>query len=324
MAALSAIEIEQAVSALVNKPFDPHEFPYQFLEIFGCPDTTLRRLRKGDNKPGIGGVLWRKKIHIKVAPPGKVHETFLELCAAEETRHKREKPHFIFTTDGETLEAEDLALGQPLACDYTDLPNHFGFLFPLAGIEVTQEIRDNPIDIRATRHLTQLYMELLRHNPDWGAPERRADMNHFMARLIFCFFAEDTGIFNGDDLFTATVQQMSKADGSDTHEVIAELFRAMNTPINERKTANIPRWADVFPYVNDHLFAGTLEVPHFTRRASAYLLQAGALDWRTINPDIFGSMIQTVAGEDERSDTERLQKLFDMYVKLTETEQRHS
>ena len=303
MATPSALEIEQAISDLVAEPFDPREFPYQFLEIFGCPATTLRRLRTGNaNKSGIGGVLWRKKIHIKVAPPGKVHETFLELRAAEETRRKTEKARFILATDGDTIEAEDLALGQPLACEYTDLPNHFGFLLPLAGIEVTQEIRDNPVDIRATRHLNQLYVELLRHNPDWGAPERRADMNHFMARLIFCFFAEDTGIFNGDDLFTATVQQMSKPDGSDTHMIIAELFRSMNTPIAARKAANIPRWADVFPYVNGHLFSGALDVPRFTRRARAYLLQAGNLDWRAINPDIFGSMIQSVASEEERSD----------------------
>ena len=302
MATPSALEIEQAISDLVAEPFDPREFPYRFLDIFGCNPTTLRRLRKGDaNKSGVGGVLWRKKIHIKVAPPGEVHEAFLALRADEETRRKVEKARFILATDGDSIEAEDLGLGQPLACAYTELPNHFGFLLPLAGIEVTQEIRDNPVDIRATRHLNQLYVELLRHNPDWGAPERRADMNHFMARLIFCFFAEDTGIFNGDDLFTATVQQMSRPDGSDTHEVIAELFRAMNIPIAERKAANIPRWADVFPYVNGHLFSGALDVPRFTQRARSYLLQAGALNWRAINPDIFGSMIQAVVGEEERS-----------------------
>ena len=70
---------------------------------------------------------------------------------------------------------------------------------------------------------------LLKDNPDWGTAERRHDMNHFMARLIFCFFAEDTGIFNGSGLFTDTIAQMSAKDSSNTHEVISELFRAMNT-----------------------------------------------------------------------------------------------
>src|SRR5699024_11001180 len=63
---------------------------------------------------------------------------------------------------------------------------------------------------------------------------------------------------------------------------------------------SIPRWADVFPYVNGGLFSGSLEVPVFSRTARSYLLHIGALDWTQINPDIFGSMIQAVADEDER------------------------
>jgi hypothetical protein len=105
-------------------------------------------------------------------------------------------------------------------------------------------------------------------------------MNHFMARLIFCFFAEDTHIFNGSGLFTATVDQMSARDSSNTHEVIGELFRAMNTPIAERAAAEVPRWADALPYVNGELFSGSVEVPRFSRIARSYLLHIGGLEWR--------------------------------------------
>jgi hypothetical protein len=73
----------------------------------------------------------------------------------------------------------------------------------LAGITTVKQIRESTFDIRATSRLNKLYVELLKDNPDWAAAERRADMNHFMARLIFCFFAEDTDIFNGEGLFTA-------------------------------------------------------------------------------------------------------------------------
>ncbi|MEZ5714389.1 MAG: DNA methyltransferase [Paracoccaceae bacterium] len=121
-----------------------------------------------------------------------------------------------------------------------------------------------------------------------------------MARLIFCFFAEDTDIFNGDNLFTATIEQMSARDSSNTHEVISELFRAMNTKIADRAGARIPRWANVFPYVNGGLFSGSTEVPRFSRIARSYLLHIGNLDWKRINPDIFGSMIQAVADDEER------------------------
>ncbi|MEM8951449.1 MAG: DNA methyltransferase, partial [Pseudomonadota bacterium] len=157
-----------------------------------------------------------------------------------------------------------------------------------------------PIDIRATRHLNQLYVELLKENEDWASADRRHDMNEFMARLIFCFFAEDTGIFVGSGLFTDTVEQMSDARSGNTHEVIAELFRAMDTRPEDRKAGKFRPWADAFPYVNGGLFAGLKEVPCFSRIARSYLLHAGRLDWQAINPDIFGSMIQAVADDEER------------------------
>ena len=125
-------------------------------------------------------------------------------------------------------------------------------------------------------------------------------MNHFMARLIFCFFAEDTDTFNGEGLFTKTFDQMSAKDSSNTHEVIGEIFRAMNTKIADRKAQRLPGWADGFPYVNGGLFSGSVEVPRFSRMARSYLLRAGELKWREINPDIFGSMIQAVADDEER------------------------
>ncbi len=130
------------------------------------------------------------------------------------------KAKFILATDGVTLEAEDLAGGETVASDYPDFARHFGFFLPLAGISTVQEIKDNPIDVRATGRLNKLYVELLRDNPEWATEARRHDMNHFMARLIFCFFAEDTDIFHGGGLFTNTVEQMSERDSSNTHQVI--------------------------------------------------------------------------------------------------------
>ncbi len=143
-------------------------------------------------------------------------------------------------------------------------------------------------------------MELLRANPDWATPERKQDMNHFMARLIFCFFAEDTSIFAGDNLFTGTVEQMSAPDASNMHEIIGELFRAMDVKAEEREAQGIRTWARKFPYVNGELFSGATDCPRFTKIARSYLLHVGRLDWQQINPDIFGSMIQAVADEDER------------------------
>ncbi len=299
---MNAVEIEEAISDLALQPFDAAEFPFAFLAAFGNKDTALKRLRSGNNNASDvpGGVLQRNNIHIAVCEVGTVGEILKALRASPATTKTKAK--FILATDGQTLEAEELNGGETIACAYPDFPNHFGFFLPLAGISTIKEIKDNPVDVRATGRLNKLYIELLRENPDWAKDERRADMNHFMARLVFCFFAEDTDIFNGDGLFTHTIEQMSERDGSNTHEVMENIFRAMNIKVAERAHAQprLPNWANGFPYVNGGLFSGATCVPRFTRMARSYLIHAGHLNWKEINPDIFGSMIQAVADDEER------------------------
>src|SRR6266487_1888420 len=296
---MNPVEIEEAISALAEQAFDPVEFPFAFLQAFGNKDTTIKRLRSGaSNKSDLGGVLQTNNIHIAVCPPGEVTKTLTALKASPATA--KAKARFVLATDGADFEAEDLTSGETVACAYQDFPDHFGFFLPLAGITTVKQIRESSFDIRATGRLNRLYVELLKDNPEWGTAERRHDMNHFMARLIFCFFAEDTDIFNRTGLFTSTIEHMSARDSSNTHEVIRELFRAMNTRNEDRAAAGLPRWANVFPYVNGGLFSGSMDVPRFSRIARSYLLHIGNLDWTKINPDIFGSMIQAVAEDDER------------------------
>ena len=296
---MNAVEIEQAISVLAEQPFDAQEFPFAFLEAFGNKPTTIKRLRSGaSNRSDLGGVLQTNNIHIVTSRPGEVTKTLAALKASPATA--KAKAQFILATDGADFEAENLEAGETVACAYRDFPDHFGFFLPLAGITTVKQVRESSFDIRATSRLNRLYVELLEDNPKWGTAERRHDMNHFMARLIFCFFAQRTDIFIGDDLFTATIEQMSARDSSNTHEVIGELFRAMNTKIENRASAKISRWADAFPYVNGELFSGSIDVPRFSRIARSYLLHIGGLDWTKINPDIFGSMIQAVAEDEER------------------------
>ena len=297
---MNAVEIEEAISALAELPFDGEEFPFAFLQAFGNKATTIKRLRSGSsNKSDKGGVLQTNNIHLKVCAEGEVTRTLAELKVSPATTKAKAK--LILATDGETLEAEDLTSDvPPIACEYREFPDHFGFFLPLAGISTVKQIRESAFDIKATGRLNRLYVELLKDNPEWGTAARRPDMNHFMARLIFCFFAEDTDIFTKPDQFTGTIERMSERDSSNTHEVIAELFRAMNTKAGDRTGADIARWANVFPYVNGGLFSGDTDVPRFSRIARSYLIHIGSLDWTKINPDIFGSMIQAVADDEER------------------------
>lgn len=297
---MNAVEIEEAVSRLAEQPFDAENFPFAFLEAFGNKETTIRRLKSGTtNQSDIpGGVLQRNNIHIHVCSEGEVNVALEALRESPATT--KQKAKFILATDGKTFEAENLADGETFACAYSDFSNHFGFFLPLSGITTVKQIRENAFDIKATGRLNRLYIELLKENPDWDTAVRREDLNHFLARLIFCFFAEDTHIFHSRGLFTATIEQMSAPDSSNTHQVLTELFRAMNTKLAERAVANIRSWADCFPYVNGGLFSGAVDVPRFSKIARSYLLHVGRLDWTKINPDIFGSMIQAVTDDEER------------------------
>jgi hypothetical protein len=314
---LNAVEIEEAVSKLVEESFNAAEFSYAFLEAFGNKTATLQRLRSvGKNSTnktdlagdGIHAVLQRNNIHIATCSaggPDAVASLLQRLV--DSPASSKHKAKFALATDGNTVHAECLNSEEPpLVCEFKELADHFGYFLELAGISTVRQIRENAFDIKATGRLNRLYVELLRNNPDWDGDERREELNHFFARLIFCFFAEDTGIFNGNALFTETVRQMSDPSGENTDFVLAEVFRAMDVPTKARDAAKLRPWAGQFPYVNGGLFGSngsTSErgtVPKFTQIARSYLLHIGSLDWTQINPDIFGSMIQAVADDEER------------------------
>lgn len=298
---MNAVEIEEAISALAEEEFDASNFAFAFLEAFGNKEATIKRLRNGDTNSSdlANGVLQRNNIHIATCEAGKVSETLIALKESPST--KKGKVKFVLATDGIEFEAEDITSDDaPVVCAYKDFPDHFGYFLPLAGITTVKQIRESSFDIKATSRLNRLYVELLKDNPEWGTAERRQDMNHFMARLIFCFFAEDTDIFDGTELFTKSIEQMSERDSSNTHVIMSEIFRAMDTPYKDRANQNLPRWADRFPYVNGGLFSGNTDTPKFSKIARSYLIHIGKLDWTKINPDIFGSMIQAVTDEEER------------------------
>jgi hypothetical protein len=299
---MNAVEIEEAISILAEQPFVPADFPYVFLEAFGNKETTIKRLKSGNNnKSDIkGGVLQQNNIHIAVCEYGKVPETLKQLKNSPTTNKNKVK--FIVSTDGNDFQAEDVNSGETISCDFRDFHNHFGFFLPLAGISTVKQIRENAFDIKATSRLNKLYIELLSSNREWSVANRRHEMNHFLARLIFCFFAEDTDIFSNDCRFTEIVQQTSTSDGANTHEVISEIFRAMDIKQEDRIAKKVKSWAIKFPYVNGQLFSGSTETPKFTKIARSYLIHVGNLDWKMINPDIFGSMIQAVADDEERGE----------------------
>src|SRR5688572_24777724 len=140
---MNAVEIEEAISALAEQPFDGGEFPFAFLEAFGNKETTIKRLRAGaSNKSDLGGVLQTNHIHILTCDAGQVTQTLTALKASPATAKAKAK--FILATDGIDFEAEELTGGEPpVTCEYKDFPDHFGYFLPLAGITTVREITEN-------------------------------------------------------------------------------------------------------------------------------------------------------------------------------------
>jgi hypothetical protein len=295
---MTPTEIADALSEISRAPFDPAEFGFSFAEATDNAPATVAKLRNGSyNRSDIqGGVLLNKKFHFAPAAPGFLDATLDALRMSKATG--KNKPVVLIACDGELVSAEHVASGETRHFPWAELGNHFGFFLTAAGKERYQAADENPIDVKVSGKLAKLYDALIKRNPEWSTPERRHDMNQLMTRLIFCLFAEDVGIFPADQ-FSRLVFTHSGDKGEDLDTALRQAFTAMNRPKGQRD--GLPAWTHEFEYVNGGLFAGTIDAPVFDAVATRYLKEAAGENWREINPDIFGSMIQSVADPKLRS-----------------------
>ncbi|WP_046651865.1 type IIL restriction-modification enzyme MmeI [Brevundimonas diminuta] len=296
---MNPTEIADALDALAQEPFAPETFGLSFAEATDNPQATLAKLRNGSiGKSDVpGGMLLSRKFHYAPAEVGQVEAVLAQLRASK--KNKTGKPAILLATDGQTIAAEHPKSGAPLHCAFSELGAKFSFFLPAAGKERYQAAEENSVDVRATGKLARLYDALLKANPDWRAEERRHDMNLFMTRLIFCLFAEDVGVFP-ESQFSSVLFDYSGDRGEHARETLIHAFTAMNLPEGER--SGLPVWAGALKYVNGGLFAGAIDAPVFDVISFRYLRDASGMDWKLINPDIFGSMIQSIADEKARSE----------------------
>lgn len=289
-------EIKEKLVELV-KHIDRNSFVYDFLSCFGLSKTTIARLRKGDyNLSKVDGELFYKgKIFFKVEESEKLIHTIDEL--GKDEKILKQKPRFIVVTDFEQVLATDTKLKTNKEFPIGELADQVDFFIPLSGAEIYRVSSDNKADRDAAYKLGELYDLLVVDNPDWVA-QGSHHLNLFLSRLLFCFFAEDTGIFSIKSIFTETLANNTKSDGSDVDEFLSLLFKKLNT---EKGKVELPSYLDDFPYVNGGLFRDDIVCPKFSQKSRQILLDSGELDWSEINPDIFGSMIQAVADPSERT-----------------------
>ncbi|GEM52592.1 putative DNA methyltransferase YeeA [Empedobacter brevis NBRC 14943 = ATCC 43319] len=289
-------EIQQNLHTL-SQNIEQENFIYEFLLSFGLSKTTITRLKKGDyNLSKIDGELFYKgKIFFKVEKQANLLNLIDEL--AKDEKIKKQKPRFIVVTDFKDVLAVDTKLGNNKEFSIEQLGEQTDFFLPLSGAEIYRVSNDNKLDRDAAYKLGELYDILVVDNPHWIA-QGSHQLNIFLSRLLFCFFAEDTGIFEVKSIFTESLANNTKKDGSDVDLFLTTLFKKLNTP--EGKGSFEP-YFDKFPYVNGGLFRDDIQCPKFSTKARQILLDSGELDWSEINPDIFGSMIQAVADPSERN-----------------------
>ena len=298
---MNVVEIEENIQALVSSGFKPNTFILDFVKAYDAPKALIQQLKGGhQNLSDVeGAVLWRRNLHYKLAPKGKVPAVISELERSQAT--SKYKARFVISTDGEDFAARDLVSGNTINCHFDELAVHFASFLSLAGIFIDEAIEENPIDIKATKRLTKFYDSILQDNPEWKTDEMRHTLNHFITQVIFCLFAEDTGII-ADNIFTDTVRTYCESDSEQAQPVITAIFTAMAHPEGAEARSSLPAYAQKFPHVNGGLFRGDPQVPRFLRGSVRYLMDAGALDWKEINPDIFGSMIQAIVHQDQRGE----------------------
>jgi hypothetical protein len=300
---MNPAEFELRLQDLVEPPFNPDTFVFDFMAACDASPTTITKLRqtagdvpRGKKHAQAGDIVWPRKLHYRLAPSGQTASTLDDLAKAPVTKAK---PRFLLATDGVKVHALDTKNDEYWDDDFAKLNDGFGFFGPLAGNERYDAVKENPADIKAAGRLSKLYDEIVARNPGWETAARRHALNQFMTRLLFCMFAEDTGSF-APDLFVKTISEYGGQDGEALQSLLAQMFAAMNLPDTNR--AAFPAHIRAFPYVNGGLFADATEVPAFNKRAKRLLIEAAQLNWSEINPDIFGSMIQAVVDKDLRGE----------------------
>lgn len=301
MAALNQAKIIKALEKLAVE-VTPSNFFFGFLKAFGFANSTIKFLEKNDKSRNIaltdGDYGLAKQIYFRPVAQGADINAALDELIDCQTLQKH-KVRFFITTDFKTIAAYDKRVDDRVEFEWEDLKTNFDFFLPLTGqYEKPVAYSSHPADVKACEKMGRLYdiIKVLNHYDD----SNLHSLNVFLTRLLFCFFAEDTGIFRIKSQMTDALASMTAKDGHDLPEFFAQLFAVLDIPENSEERKKFPATLQAFPYVNGGLFREQIEVPVLNAKARNILLDCGRLVWSEISPVIFGSMFQSVMNPEER------------------------
>ncbi len=277
---------------------ETQSFYNDFFEVFGIRRRTVadyeRRVKLLDNRQGFIDLFWPRTLLIEQK------SATLDLRKAETQAldylvgiHPTEQPRFILTCDFQNWVLRDRdGTGEPLRFKLADLHKHVQAFDFMLGRRVSFE-RQEAVTIKAAELMGRIH-DALEANGYTGH-----DLERYLVRLLFCMFADDTGIFQPKDIFLQLIENDTAPDGSNVGRVVGELFEVLDTPEDKRQ-ANLSGELKQFPYVNGRLFAENLRTPVFDKKMREDLLDACRHDWAAVSPAIFGSLFQSVMDAKER------------------------
>lgn len=273
-------------------------FYRDFFDVFGVPVRRVASFEEpvknlGD-KRGFIDLFWKGVVLVEQKSVGRdLKKAKTQALNYFPGLKDADLPRYILLSDFQSFELYDLEEGDALSITLADLPNHvekFGFIL---GVQKRSFKDQDPVNIKASELVGKL------HDALEEAGYTGHDLEQFLVRMVFCLFADDTGIFEPRDIFLDLLETRTREDGSDLGGWLAQLFQALNTPEDKRPT-NLDTDLARFPYVNGDLFHDPLLIPSFDTAMRQRLIDACRFDWSGISPAIFGSLFQSVMDKSER------------------------
>ena len=277
-------------------------------EVFGFSAKRLvsfeQRVKKASGSSGRMDGFYPGKLLIEMKSRGEdLHAAYQQALDYLPGLQDAELPDYILVSDFERLHLYRRGDGSPPLCHtLADFPQHIDAYLFLAGFETQARAEQIAVNENAARKIAQLH-DAMRDGGYAGA-----DLERYLVRLLFCLFAEDTGIFDSPGAFSRYVRQHTRDDGADLDGALQNLFDTLNRAPDKRPK-NLPHELRGFPYINGSVFAGRLEPCYFDSTARRVLLDcAEQFDWSQISPAIFGSLFQAVIHHDGEGVTAKSSK----------------
>ncbi|MDJ0586142.1 DNA methyltransferase, partial [Microcystis sp. M49636_WE2] len=292
-----AIAFQKEWEGETSEKAESQSFWNDFFNVFGISRRRVasfeQPIKKADNKQGFIDLLWKGTILVEHKSKGKDLEKATQQAKDYFPNLKEhELPRYILVSDFQRFKLYDLDSGNQWEFELSNFVDNVHLFDFIAGYEKRVYKDEDPVNLQAAELMGKLH-DCLKEIGYMGH-----NLEVYLVRLLFCLFADDTGIFN-KGIFWEYIDLHTKEDGSDLAMHIDAIFQVLNTP-EDKRLKNLDENFTQFPYINGKLFEESLPLAAFDSKMRVMLLEACAFDWGKISPAIFGSMFQAVMNPKER------------------------